>query len=171
VQDLMTAVRDSIEDQNRQVDESLFVAMSDPRRPTVAPVREPVPPFLDFAPLQNGTARLKDASARFERAYTKAMGDGGTALDTARVVRLNALLGQAERALAPPEGLSQRPWYRQLLSAPGWYTGYSPKTMPGVREAIEGKRWKEAEAGAAALGQALERQADMLEQAAGVLAP
>ena len=49
------------------------------------------------------------------------------------------------------DGLPRRPWYRQLLSAPGWYTGYSPKTMPGVREAIEDKRWKDAEAGAAAL--------------------
>ncbi len=67
--------------------------------------------------------------------------------------------------------MPRRPWYRHLLSAPGWYTGYSPKTMPGVREAIEGKRWKEAETGAAALGQALGRQADVLEQAAGVLAP
>jgi N-acetylated-alpha-linked acidic dipeptidase len=171
VQDLLTAMRDSIEDQNRQVDESLFVAMSDPRRPIVAPVREPVPPFLDFAPLQNGAARLKDASARFERAYATAMRDGGTALDTASVARLNALLGQAERALAPPDGLPRRPWYRQLLSAPGWYTGYSPKTMPGVREAIEDKRWKDAEAAAAALGQALEREAGVLEQAAGVLAP
>jgi N-acetylated-alpha-linked acidic dipeptidase len=171
VQDLVSAMRDSIEDQNRQVDESLFVAMSDPRRPTVAPVREPVPPFLDFAPLQNGAARLKDASARFERAYATASRDGGTALDTARASRLNALLAQTERALALPEGLPQRPWYRQLITAPGWYTGYSPKTMPAVREAIEGKRWKEADAGAAALGKALERQADVLEQAAGVLAP
>jgi N-acetylated-alpha-linked acidic dipeptidase len=81
------------------------------------------------------------------------------------------LLNQAERALAPAEGLPRRPFYRQLLSAPGWYTGYSPKTMPGVREAIEGKRWTEAEAEASALGQALERQADLLEEAAGVLAP
>ena len=87
------------------------------------------------------------------------------------VARLNGLLGQAERALAPPEGLPRRPWYRQLLTAPGWYTGYNPKTMPEVREAIEGKRWTEAEAGAAALGQALEGQAGVLEQAAGVLAP
>jgi N-acetylated-alpha-linked acidic dipeptidase len=99
------------------------------------------------------------------------MHDGGTALDTASVARLNALLGQAERALAPPDGLSRRPWYRQLLSAPGWYTGYSPKTMPAVREAIEDKRWKDAEAGAVVLGQALERQAGVLVQAAGVLAP
>jgi N-acetylated-alpha-linked acidic dipeptidase len=171
VQDLATAVRDSIEEQNRQVDESLFVAMNDPRRPTVAPVHEPVPPFLDLAPLQNGASRLKDASARFERAYTAAVGGGGTALDSTRIARVNALLGQAERALAPGEGLTQRPWYRQLLSAPGWYTGYNAKTMPGVREAIEGKRWKEAEDGAAALGRALERQAELLDQAAGVLAP
>jgi N-acetylated-alpha-linked acidic dipeptidase len=137
----------------------------------VAPVREPVPPFLDFAPLQNGTSRLKDASARFERAYAAAMRDGATPPDTGKVGRLNMLLNQAERALAPAEGLPRRPWYRQLLSAPGWYTGYSPKTMPGVREAIEGKRWKEAETEASTLGQALERQADLLEQAAGVLAP
>jgi N-acetylated-alpha-linked acidic dipeptidase len=171
VQELLSGVRDSIEEQNRQVDESLFVAMNDPRRPTVAPVREPVPPFLEFATLQNGAARLKDASASFERAYATAMRDASAPLDTARVARLNALLGQAERALVPPDGLPRRPWYRQLLSAPGWYTGYSPKTMPVVREAIEGKRWKEAEAGAAALGQALERQAGLLEQAAGVLAP
>ena len=171
VQDLMTAVRDSIEEQNRQVEESLFVAMNDLRRPTVAPSREPVPPFLDFAPLQNGASRLKDASARFERAYASAMRSGTAPLDTARLARLNLLLGQAERALAPPEGLPRRPWYRQLLAAPGWYTGYSPKTIPGVREAIEGKRWTEAEAGAATLGQALERQAELLEQAAGVLAP
>ncbi|MEP6688420.1 MAG: transferrin receptor-like dimerization domain-containing protein, partial [Gemmatimonadales bacterium] len=171
VQDLMTAVRDSIEDQNRQVEESLFVAMNDPRRPTVAPGREPVPPFLDFAPLQNGVARLKEASARFERAYAAAMRDGSTPLDSAKAARLNGLLNQAERALAPPDGLTRRPWYRQLISAPGWYTGYSPKTMPAVREGIEGKRWKEAEAGAAALGQALERQAGLLEEAAGTLAP
>jgi N-acetylated-alpha-linked acidic dipeptidase len=171
MQDLMTAVRDSIEEQNRQVDESLFVAMNDLRRPTVAPAREPVPPFLDFAPLQNGASRLKEASARFERAYALAMQGGAAPLDTARIARLNALLNQAERALAPPAGLIRRSWYRQLLAAPGWYTGYRPKTMPEVREAIEGKRWKEAEAGAATLGQALERQAGLLEQAAGVLAP
>jgi N-acetylated-alpha-linked acidic dipeptidase len=171
VQDLMTAVRDSIEEQNRQVEESLFVAMNDLRRPTMAPAREPVPPFLDFAPLQNGASRLKDASARFERAYAAAMRDGATSPDTARVARVNELLNQAERALAPPDGLTRRPWYRQLLAAPGWYTGYSPKTMPEVREAIEAKRWKEAETGAVTLGQALERQAGLLEQAAGALGP
>ena len=99
------------------------------------------------------------------------MRDGGIALDTARAIAAQRAAAQAERALAPADGLPRRPWYRQLISAPGWYTGYSAKTMPGVREAIEGKRWNEAEAGAGALGQALGQQADVLEQAAGVLAP
>jgi N-acetylated-alpha-linked acidic dipeptidase len=169
VQDLMTAMRDSIEEQNRQVDESLFVAMNDPRRPTVAPKREPVPPFLDFSPLQNGASRLKEASANYERAYAKAMGMGAGPLDSARLGQVNALLNQAERALAPTDGLERRPWYRQLLSAPGWYTGYNPKTLPAVREGIEEKHWEDAEKGAAALGQALERQAALLNQAAEVL--
>ena len=53
------------------------------------------------------------------------------------------LVEEAERATAPADGLPRRPWYRQLISAPGWYTGYGAKTMPGVREAIEAKRWDE----------------------------
>ena len=45
-----------------------------------------------------------------------------------------------------PAGLPRRPWYRHLLYAPGYYTGYGVKTMPGVREAIEEKNYAEAEA-------------------------
>jgi N-acetylated-alpha-linked acidic dipeptidase len=169
VQDLMTATRDSIEEQNRQVEESTFVAMNDPRRPLVPPAREDVPPFLNFAPLQNGATRLKSATSRFETAYAAAMRDGAAALDSARISRLNELLLRAERTLAPPDGLPRRPWYRQLISAPGWYTGYTPKTFPGVREAIEAKRWTEAEAQAVTLGRALEKEAGVLDEASAIL--
>jgi N-acetylated-alpha-linked acidic dipeptidase len=163
VQDLQRSVRDSIEEQNRQVEESTFVAMNDPRRPLVPPARENVPPFLNFAPLQNGATRLKSATSRFETAYDV------SALDSAAVDRLNALLLRAEHAVAPAEGLPRRPWYRQLISAPGWYTGYAAKTMPGVREAIEAKRWSEAESEAERLGRALEQEAAVLDEAAEVM--
>ena len=169
VQDLATAVRDSIEEQNRQIEESTFVAMNDPRHPLVAPAREPVPPFLDFAPLQNGAARLKSATSRFENAYAAAVKADGVGPDSGASSRLNALLLQAERATAPEGGLPRRPWYRQVLSAPGWYTGYGAKTMPGVREAIEAKRWPEAEAEAVRLGQALEAEAQVLDEASALL--
>jgi N-acetylated-alpha-linked acidic dipeptidase len=134
----------------------------------VPPAREDVPPFLDFAPLQNGAARLKSATSRFETAYAALPADSA-GLDRADAGRLNALLLRAERSLAPAGGLPRRPWYLQLMSAPGWYTGYSAKTMPGVREAIEAKRWGEAEAQAAVLGRALEGEAAVLDQASGLL--
>jgi N-acetylated-alpha-linked acidic dipeptidase len=169
VQDLQRAVRDSIEEQNRQIEESTFVAMNDPRHPLVAPAREPVPPFLNFAPLQNGATRLKSATSRFETAYAAAFAGDGPKLDPATVDSLNARLLAAEHAMTLPEGLPGRPWYRQLISAPGRYTGYAPKTMPGVREAIEAGRWDEAEAQAAVLGRALEQEEEWLDQASAQL--
>jgi N-acetylated-alpha-linked acidic dipeptidase len=143
--------------------------MNDPRRPLVPPAREEPPPFLNLAPLQNGATRLATAATRFEQAYAALMKDGGKSLDSAGTAQLNALLFRAERALAAGEGLPRRLWYRQLLAAPGWYTGYAPKIMPGVREAIEAKRWAEAEAQAAVLGRALEAEAAELEQASDVM--
>ena len=140
VQSLLTTTRDSIEEQNRQLEESTFVAMNDPRRPLKPPAREEPPPFVNLAPLQNGARRLEAAASRFEQAYAAVMKESGTALDSAGTARLNALLFRAERALAAGDGLPRRPWYRQLLVAPGWYSGYAPKTLPGVREAIEAKQ-------------------------------
>ena len=168
VQELHTAARDSIEEQNRQVEESTFVAMNDPRRPLVLPVREDVPPFLNFAPLQNGSTRLKSSTSRFEAAY-------GAARESRRRARFGA--DRAGQCVAGPGRAGDGPrgrsapaaWYRQLISAPGWYTGYSAKTMPGVREAIEAKRWDEAEEQAAALGLALEAEAAALDSASAIL--
>jgi N-acetylated-alpha-linked acidic dipeptidase len=167
VQDLHRTMRDSIEEQNRQVDESTFVAMNDPRHPLVAPRHEDPPPFLNLAALQNGATRLKSATSRYETAYAAAFAGDGPGAGLAD--SLNPLLLRAEHALAPPDGLPRRPWYRQLISAPGWYTGYVAKFMPGVREAIEAKRWPEAESQAEALGRALEQAAAALDQAAALL--
>jgi N-acetylated-alpha-linked acidic dipeptidase len=158
VQELSKTTRDSIEEQNRELDESTFVAVNDPRHPIVPPKREEVPPHLNFAPLENAADRLKHAADDYEQALQQAAGKGGAALTPGQTTELNAQLLQLERLLAPEPGLPRRPWYRQVLSAPGWYTGYSPKILPGVREAIEAKRWPEAEAEAARLGQALDAE-------------
>jgi N-acetylated-alpha-linked acidic dipeptidase len=166
VQDLLKTMRDSVEEQNRQVKESTFVAMNDPRRPTVAPTVEDVPPHLSFTPVENGADRMGRAADKFEEALAIAMKDGGKALRSDGVARVNALLLLTERALAPVTGLPRRSWYKNLLSAPGWYTGYTAKTLPGVREAIEGKRWAEAEEQAAMLGRMLEEEAAAINRAA-----
>ena len=167
VQDLLKATRDTIEERNRQIAESTLVAIDDPRRPTVMPAVQELPPDLNFAPVQNGLRRLTSAADRYEAALSAASDSGGAALTGTAIAEVNGMMLQTERLLAPPEGLPRRPWYHHLLSAPGWYTGYAPKTLPGIREAIEGKRWQEA----VVLGRALEEEAKLLERAAERLKP
>ena len=82
---------------------------------------------------------------------------------------INARLMQAERQLIDPAGLPRRPWYRHLLYAPGFYTGYAVKTMPGVREGIEEKRYDEAEAEVVRLAKALDRETALVNAAAADL--
>ena len=62
-----------------------------------------------------------------------------------RATRADVILQGVEQALTDPQGLPGRPWYRHLIYAPGYYTGYSVKTIPGVREAIEQRDWAEAD--------------------------
>jgi N-acetylated-alpha-linked acidic dipeptidase len=169
VQELLKTTRDSIEEQNRELDESTFVAVNDPRHPIVPPVREEVVPHLNFAPLENAADRLKHAADDYEQALQQVAGKGGAGVSPGRTTQLNAQLLQVERLLAPEPGLPRRPWYRQVLSAPGWYTGYSPKILPGVREAIEAKRWPEAEAEAARLGQALDAESAAIDRISEML--
>ena len=72
---------------------------------------------------------------------------------------INQQLALAERKLTNEQGLPRRPWMKHLLYAPGWYTGYSAKTMPGVREAIEEGRYAEAEEQVVLVARALQDEA------------
>jgi N-acetylated-alpha-linked acidic dipeptidase len=168
VQDLLKTTRDSIEEQNKEIEESTFVAINDPRKPMVTPAAEEVPPHLNFSPLENAADRLKRAADAYERALDRVESKSGV-LTAAKTSQLNGLLLQVERLLAPEGGLPRRPWYRQVLSAPGWYTGYSPKILPGITEAIEGKRWREGEDEAARLGRALDQESAAIEKLTDML--
>ena len=74
-----------------------------------------------------------------------------------------------ERVLTDPQGLPERPWYRHLVYAPGFYTGYGVKTLPGVREAIEGRNFKRAEQEAARVAARLEALAAEIDRAVEAL--
>ncbi|HSM86640.1 MAG TPA: transferrin receptor-like dimerization domain-containing protein, partial [Candidatus Limnocylindrales bacterium] len=150
-------------DRNQNLDEGAFNAASDPRRPRVAPPREEVPPFINFAPLDNAEAALDRGAERYAKAV-KALPSGSA--DSARLQSLNRKLIQSERELSSPEGLPRRPWYQNLIYAPGYYTGYGAKTLPGVREAIEEKRYQEAEKEIALVAKALQDYAAAVNAAA-----
>ena len=87
----------------------------------------------------------------------------------ASIRSVNEQLLQAERAMTTTEGLKNRPWYRHLLYAPGFYTGYGVKTMPGVREAIEQGSWSEVDGEINRIALALTREATLVSQLAGEL--
>jgi N-acetylated-alpha-linked acidic dipeptidase len=160
LQRLRSSIGDGIRERNRQLDEGVFAATSDPRRPLLPPQREEPPPFLNFAPLQNGAAALTRSAQRYEKALAKAD------LASLNVKSLNQKLIQMERGLTDAEGLPNRPWFKHQLYAPGFYTGYGVKTIPAVRESIEQKQWSQADAQIARVGRVLEREAAMIAAAA-----
>lgn len=161
VQALLRNRQDEVRERNRQIADGVFAAVNDPKEPRPIPAVEDVPLALNFAPLENAVAALARAADRYKAAVSKAT------LDEATTRRVNTRLLQAERQFIDEGGLPRRPWYRHLLYAPGFYTGYGVKTMPGVREGIEQKRYEEAEKEAARLAAAITKEAALINAAAG----
>lgn len=149
--------RDEVIERNRQIEEGVFTATNDPRRPMVPPSIEEVPPFLNFAPLENAVALLVRSAERYSSAIEKAR----SAQKPPSFI--NKKLIESERRLTDAAGLPNRPWFKHLIYAPGLYTGYGVKTIPGVREAIEQKKWKEAEQEIVRAGKVLENLAELID--------
>jgi N-acetylated-alpha-linked acidic dipeptidase len=166
VEKLLKEKQDDVRERNRQIDDGVFTATADPRDAYVPPAKEDVPPYLSFAPLDNAVDALTRAANRYDKALGDAQANGGAALAKPDARALNGTLLQAERALTSPDGLPRRPWYRHQVYAPGFYTGYGVKTLPGVREAIEQKNWKEADGQIARLAQTLGAETDLISRAA-----
>jgi N-acetylated-alpha-linked acidic dipeptidase len=166
LQTLLKQEQDRIRERNREIEDGVFAAVNDPRRPLVIPKVEDVPPAINFAPLENASNALTKAAERYKKAAETAR--PGPANSTA-VVAVNARLIQSERQFTDAAGLPRRPWYRHLLYAPGFYTGYAVKTMPGVREGIEEKHYAEAETEAVRIAKALDRETALVNAAAGDL--
>lgn len=169
LQELAQRQRDSIEEQNRQIAEGVFAATNDPRRPQVAPDSTAVPPHLNFAPLANALDRLDRSARRYQAAVQAAQSDSGKVLEQDGIRQVNDLLRQTEQALASGPGLPGRPWYRHLIYAPGLYTGYGVKTIPGVREAIEQQRWDLVEPQMQVVSGAISAEAELIDRAASLL--
>ncbi|MBI3568965.1 MAG: M28 family peptidase [Gemmatimonadetes bacterium] len=161
-----TKVADKIAETNRQIEDGVFKATDDPRAPLKAPKAEDPAPALNFAPMDNASDQLGRAAQQYEKVYAAAIAGGASA---AQLAQANAILKDADQALLGPKGLPSRPWYKHLLYAPGLYTGYGVKTVPGVREAIEQKHWKEADQQISLVAEALEREAALVRKASAAL--
>jgi N-acetylated-alpha-linked acidic dipeptidase len=153
-------------ERNRMLDDGTYALVEDPRHKTSLPAKEAVPPFLNFAPLENGLAALERVTRSYDTALAHASQNGGSALASAALREANAKLIAVERALTSNEGLPGRPWFRHQIYAPGLYTGYGVKTLPAVRESIEQNEWKQADEEISKVGKVLENAGEVIQGAA-----
>ncbi len=133
---LIDNLRESTEVENQMLKENRYGQASDPTKTFVAPPPKEEVPFINFSNLQNAITKLEKSTTTFSDLYTARL--------NTNMAQLNNLLFQSERKLLG-EGLPRRPWYKHTIYAPGFYTGYGVKTLPGVREAIEQRNFVEAQ--------------------------
>jgi len=142
-----------------------FELAADPTKVSRPPKALDEVPYFEFASLENAVARLRRSS----HAYDAALAKTGATLPPDRLADLQAKMLTIDQTLAPDVGLPGRTWYKNLIFAPGRLTGYGAKTLPGVREAIEDRRWSDADRYARLTADALNAYSDRLDAARGVL--
>jgi N-acetylated-alpha-linked acidic dipeptidase len=166
---LLKNKQDEIRERNKEISEGVFTATSDPKEKYVPPSAEEVPPFLNFAPLENASEALTRSADRYEKILKKVREALDKSPKGSTVRTINELLIHSERKLTDDVGLPGRPWFKHMVYAPGAYTGYGVKTIPGVREAIEQNKWKEAEREIGRAARVLENEAGLVDAAAAQL--
>ncbi|HEV2531196.1 transferrin receptor-like dimerization domain-containing protein [Phenylobacterium sp.] len=165
VKKLADAKRDEAAAQAKLLASGAYKLAADPTISSGPPTPFEASPRLDFGPLEGAVARLKTSAAGFDGALS-ANGEG---LSKAQRDRLDAVIRPLDQTLLREEGLPFRPWYKNMVYAPGRFTGYGAKTLPGVREAIEERRFADAVTYVALTAQALNAYAGQLDRATAIV--
>jgi len=159
---LLKDKQDEITERNQELQEGTFTATADPHKKSVPPPTETVPPFMNFAPMKNALELLKKSADRYTTALGKFQASGSqSSLDT-----VNADLLGVSRLFLNEKGLPERPWFKNQIYAPGAYTGYGAKPIAAVREYMDQKKWKEADAQIPMVAQVIENIAGGINKAA-----
>ncbi len=159
---LLETMRESTEVENQLIDEKRYVYSADPTLPYFPPSKKESVPYLNFSNLQNALTNLEKSVNLFTDLQA------ANPKPNTNLNQLNQLLYQAEQQLLS-EGLPRRPWYRHTIYAPGFYTGYGVKTLPGIRESIEQRNWAEAQEQIEITAKAIERYSSTVDQASKIL--
>jgi N-acetylated-alpha-linked acidic dipeptidase len=157
--------REAADTQAKMLAANAYRLSDDPTKSSGPPTVLKRVPHFNMAPLENAVDHLK----RSAKAYDTALAAKGAGQPSATKAKLIELAQQAEQSLTVDVGLPGRDWYKHLIYAPGRYTGYDPKTLPGVREAIEEERWADVDRYAALTGAALDAYADKLDEGVRLL--
>jgi N-acetylated-alpha-linked acidic dipeptidase len=165
---LVDKTRKDTDAQHSLLDARAFALDADPTRPVLPPERDSDVPAIDLAPLDQATQRLARSSQAFETAYGKRAA-AGFDLPPKQARELSSRMARMEQALTDPNGLPTRPWFKHMIYAPGMLTGYGVKTIPGVREALEARRWEEANQYAVITARVIDGYRNQLDQLTAML--
>ncbi len=131
------AMREETDAMNLMIENGMLKNVQNPQETFIVPKPKAEVPYLNFAPLQNAVAKLQDSAKNFQTVSK------GKNLTVAQQKNLDQILMKTEQSLISNQGLPRRDWFKHQIYAPGFYTGYGVKTLPGIREAIEQRNWKE----------------------------
>ena len=148
-------MREKAKVENELVNTKAYAVAADPTEGLKLPTIVADVPYVDFASILNALTRLEKSAQQVEQIKANA--------DAQKLAAINAKIYAAEQSLLMTNGLPRRPWYKHSLYAPGFYTGYGVKTIPGVREAIEQKDWSETRTQIEEVAAAINRLATYLE--------
>ena len=168
VMKLADEIRDATQEENKMIKEKAFELAADPREEYVGPREKDPVPYLNFAPLQNALTSLQQRAKEFS-SVVRELEERRIPLSLSAHSTLDEILMKAERSFTRPDGLPHRPWFVHYIYAPGQYTGYGVKTLPGVREAIELRHWKEAEDQVEVVSKVIESYAREIQHAVSFL--
>ncbi len=157
---LVKKKREDIAERNREITDGLFAAVNDPRHPLIAPNVQPMPPAIELTPISRAIEVMARQAALFDEARAAAVKKN---LPPAALAEIDVRIAKSEQQLLDAAGLLHRDWFKHLLYAPGYYTGYGVKTLPGVREAIEQGQYESLPGEIARVAKALEREAAWLD--------
>ena len=148
-------MREKAKVENELVNTKAYAVAADPTEGLKLPTIVADVPYIDFASILNALTRLEKSAQQVEQIKAN--------VDAQKLAAINAKIYAAEQSLLMTNGLPRRPWYKHSLYAPGFYTGYGVKTIPGVREAIEQKDWSETRTQIEEVAAAINRLATYLE--------
>jgi N-acetylated-alpha-linked acidic dipeptidase len=148
--------------------DSAYTLAADPTKTYNAPEENAEVPYINYTPLENAVSHLKKVAKSYDEALAMQT-ENGLSLSEDEMKEVNNLLQSAEQQLTDPEGLPKRPWFKNQIYAPGFYTGYGVKTIPGVREAVEQRSWEQVDKQVSTASEAINRYADRIAEAAELM--
>lgn len=163
------AERKAAQRQHQLLDANAFVLTADPTQAVAPPERLSDVPSIDLAPLDQAAERLRQSAQAYQSAY-EARAAAGLSIPSSQLRTVNDLMATMEQRLLDAAGLPGRPWYKNVMQAPGQLTGYAPKTIPAVREALEAHDWSGAEEYAVTTAKVLDNYRAQLDRITALLA-